>query len=262
MITDRFILRPLAALLILFATFPLRAAQPVQALPPETLLPLVLNSTINSDKSKPGEKLSAKLKQDLPVDSGGLKAGTEVFGHIVSIKRGGAGAPATVVLAFDRIKIGGQEYALTTNLRALASMSAVYQARLPINSVSPDGNSVWDYNTRQVGGDIVYGRKDVRSEAGIVALTPEPGWVIGLPRANPDAGCGPPESNKRMQAFWVFSTTACGAYGDEELKIARHADDPKTGQITLTDPKKVLVRNGSGLLLMVMPQPATQSVPQ
>jgi len=51
-------------------------------------------------------------------------------------------------------------------------------------------------------------------------------------------------------------------YGDEDLKIARHTDDPKTGQSTLTDPKKVDVRGGAGLLLTVMPQPATQSVPQ
>jgi hypothetical protein len=232
----------------------------VQALPPGTLLPLILNTTINSDKSKPGEKLSAKLKQDVPLDTGDIKAGSEVFGRIVSVKRGAAGAPAAVVMVFDRIRIGGQEYPITTKLRALASMSAVYQARLPINSVSPDG-SVWDYNTRQVGGDVVFGRKDVRSEAGIVGMSPEPGWVIGIPRANPEAGCGGPD-NKHLQAFWIFSTSACGVYGDEDLQIARHADDPKTGQITLTDPKKVEVRGGAGLLLTVMPQPATQTVPQ
>jgi len=246
---------------VLFATVPLRAAQPVQALPPGTLLPLMLNTTINSGKSKPGEKLTAKLKQDLPLDSGDIKAGAEVSGRVVSVKRGGAGAPATVVVVFDLIRINGQEFPITTNMRALASMQAVYQARLPINSVAPDGNSVWDYNTRQVGGEIVYGRNGVRSDAGIVGMVPEPGWVIAVPRGNPEAGCDAPE-NKHMQAFWVFSTNACGVYGDEDLKIARHADDPKTGQITLTDPKKVAVRGGAGLLLTVMPQAATQSMPQ
>jgi len=262
MISNRFTLKSLVAVTaILVTTLPLRAAQPVQALPPGTLLPMMLNTTINSDKSKPGEKLTAKLKQDVPLDTGDVKAGSEVFGHIVSVKRGGAGAPATVVLVFDRIKIGGREYPITTNIRALASMDAVFQARLPINSVAPDSNSVWDYNYRQVGGDVIFGRKDVRSEAGIVGMSPEPGWVVGIPRGNPEAGCDPPE-NKRLQAFWVFSTSACGVYGDGDLRIARHADDPKTGQMTLTDPKKVEVRSGAGLLLTVMPQPATQSVPQ
>ena len=245
---------------ILLALIPLHGAQPVQPLPVGTLLPVMLGSSLDSNKSKPGEKISAKLKQDVPLPDGGtVKAGMEIVGHIVAVKRGAAGANAQVVFVFDHVRLDGQDRSITTSLRALASMMAVFQARQPMNSVAMDSSSTWDYNTRQVGGDVVYGRKDVRSGDGVVAMTPEPGWVVGIPLGNPTEGCPTPE-NKNLQAFWIFSTNACGVYGEEGMQISRQPADTKDGQITLTASKHVLVRGGSGLLLTVLPQAATQSV--
>ncbi len=256
----RLILLAITAILLSF--IPLRAAQPVQTLPTGTLLPVMLSNNLDSDKSKPGEKISAKLKQDVPLpDRGIVKAGAEITGHIVAAKRGGNGSTASVVFVLDQIRLDGSEHPITTGLRALASMMAIADARKPINSVALDGSSAWDYNTRQVGGDVVFGRKDVRSEAGVVGMSPEPGWVIGVPLANPDAGCEAPD-NKNLQAFWLFSTSACGVYGEENesLQISRHPSDSTAGQITLVDPKRILVRSGGGLLLIVLPQPAVQTV--
>ncbi len=257
---NSFRLKTMCVAAVLLAALRGYAAEPVQTLPPGTLLPVMLNSNLDSDKSKPGEKISAKLKQDVPLpDRGIVKAGTEITGHVVAAKRGGEGSTARVVFVLDHIRMNGSEYPLTTGLRALASMMAISEARKPINSVALDGSSPWDYNTRQVGGDIVFGRKDVRSEAGVVGMSPEPGWVVGIPRANPDAGCDAPE-NKNLQAFWLFSTSACGVYGDDDLQISRHPSDSTAGQITLLDPKRVLVRGGGGLLLVVLPQAVPQTV--
>jgi hypothetical protein len=246
---------------ILINVIPLRAAQPVQSLPVGTLLPVMLNNTLDSDKSKPGEKISAKLKQDVSLPDGSVvKAGTEITGHIVTVKRGGNGLNGKVVLVFDHIRMNRKDYAVTTGLRALASMTEIFQARQPINSVAMDGSSTWDYNTRQIGGDIVFGRKDVRSNDGVVGMSPEPGWVVGVPRGNPEAGCPAPD-NKNLQAFWLFSTSACGVYPEEEdLQISRTPADNKDGEVTLTSSKRVLVRGGAGLLLTVLPQSAVQSV--
>jgi hypothetical protein len=252
----------LVILAIVVALSPLRAAQPVQILPVGTFLPVLLNSSIDSDKDKVGEKLTAKLKQDLSLANGTtVKTGTEVFGHIVSLAPSYQGKPARIVFVFDGIKINGKQYPLTTSLRAAGSMMAVFQARQPINSVAMDGSSSWDYNTRQIGGDVVFGRKDVRSEAGTVGMSPEPGWVVGVPRANSEAGCPAPE-DKSLQAFWLFSTNACGVYGDDssDMQISHQPADNKDGHITLVAPKRVLLRNGGGLLLVVEAQPATQSV--
>lgn len=259
--TKFFSLRALSCAVLLIAFLPLRAAQPVQSLPVGTFLPAMLGTNLDSDKSKPGEKISAKLKQNVTLPDGGtVKAGTDITGHIVTVKRPGGGTNAQVVLVFDHIRINNKDYALTTGLRALASMMAISDARQPINSVSMDSSSAWDYNTRQVGGDIVFGRKDVRSNDGVVGMSPEPGWVVGVPRGNPDEGCAPPE-NKSLQAFWLFSTSACGIYPDEEdLHISRLPADNKNGAITLTSTKRVLVRSGGGLLLTVLPQAAVQSV--
>jgi len=247
---------------ILLAMLPLHAAQPVQALPPGTLLPVMLNDTLDSNKSKPGQKINAKLKQDVILADGTtVKDGAELFGQVVSVSRSSGGVGARVVFVFDRIKMNGREYPISVGARAAASMMAIYQARQPMNSVAQDASSVWDYNTRQVGGDVVFGRNDVRSGDGVVGMAPQPGWVVGIPRANPGAGCPAPD-NKNLQAFWLFSTSACGVYGDEDaaMEISRTPEDNDKGQITLTAPKHVLLRNGSGLLLTVLPQAAVQTV--
>jgi len=252
----------LSSFVVLLVLLPLRGAQPVQPLPIGTYLPVMLGTNLDSNKSKPGEKISAKVKQDVSIPDGGkVKAGSELTGHIVTVIRGAEGTNGKVVIVFDRIRWNGKEQPITTELRALASMMEVFQARQPINSVALDGSSLWDYNTRQVGGDVVFGRKDVRNDAGVVGMSPEPGWVIGIPLGNPEAGCPPPE-NKTMQSFWVFSTSACGVYGgeDDPLQISRKPDDNKDGHITLTAPKRVLVRSGAGLLLTVLPQAAMQKV--
>lgn len=257
---NSFRLKSISIVALLLAALQLYAAEPVQTLPLGTFLPVMLNTTLDSNKSKPGEKISARLKQDVPLpDRGVLKEGTELSGHIVAAKRGGDGSTAEVVFVMDRVRINGKQLPITTGLRALAAMMAIAEAREPINAVALDNSSLWDYNTRQVGGDIVYGRKDVRSQEGSVGMSPEPGWVIGIPRANPDAGCSAPD-NKNIQAFWLFSTNACGVYGDDSLQISLHPSDSSAGQITLLDPKRVLVRSGSGLLLVTQAQPATQTV--
>src|SRR6185369_15840061 len=96
---------------ILLAFIPLRGAEPVQTLPVGTFLPVMLGSNLDSDKSKPGEKISAKLKQDVDSpDRGVVKVGTEITGHIVSVKRAGGGANAQVVFVFDHLRISGKEY--------------------------------------------------------------------------------------------------------------------------------------------------------
>src|SRR6516162_9990768 len=148
----------LLIIVLLLALDAIHGTQPVQQLPVGTLLPVMLNSGLNSDKSKPGQKITAKLKQDVPLpDHGVIKAGAEVSGRIVSVTRGSATAPAKLVFVADRLQAKGSDYPITTGLRALAPMAAVCQAREPSNGSSPDTVSVWEWNTRQIGGEIVFG---------------------------------------------------------------------------------------------------------
>jgi hypothetical protein len=254
----RFSFRLGLLLLLTLAGFAQQA--PVQQLPIGTLLPATLSSGINSDKSKPGQRISARLKQDVLLpDNGRVKNGSELFGHVVSTKRESGSSPATVVVVFDSLRMDGRDYPITTSLRALASSAAIYQARLPINGSAPDSVSVWQWNTRQIGGDIVFGgQQKVESLAGVVGTMPQPGWVLGVARSNPEAGCSD-TGNKDLQAFWLFSTDACGAYGFEGVQVSREPADNQGGHITLTAPKRVEVGNGSGLLLMIEKQLSNSS---
>ena len=55
----------------------------------------------------------------------------------------------------------------------------------------------------------------------------------------------------------MFSTTACGTYGFENLKLAQTGTTAPVGQISLEAAKEILVRDGSGWLLLVNAAPAS-----
>jgi len=56
------------------------------AIPAGTILPLQLNSSLNSRKSKPGQVVTARLMQDVPLPSGAkIHAGAKVVGHIIEV---------------------------------------------------------------------------------------------------------------------------------------------------------------------------------
>ncbi len=68
--------------------------------------------------------------------------------------------------------------------------------------------------------------------------------------ASRDGAChGAIPGDDREQALWLFSPSACGAYGFEDLKIAHAGRQDPMGQIILESDKNVHLRGGSGLLL-------------
>src|SRR5271165_2237554 len=229
-----------------------------QQIPPGTLLPTMLNNTLNSDKTKPGEEVSAKLMQDVPLPDGGkIKRGSKVLGHVVTVTPASAGTPSHLVVQFDRIELDKQEVPVPTSLRALASMRAVSTAQQPVNANSGFGTSPWDWNMVQVGGQAVFnGQKIVKAQTGqVVGRVVEPGAILGVPMANPERGC-PGSANNGEQAFWVFSTDACGVYGDRNVTLLSGIGGASPGQIVLKSPKRVTVRGGSAWLLQVIASPS------
>ncbi len=234
-----------------------------QQIPTGTLLPTMLDNSIDSDKSKPGEEISAKLMQDVPLPDGGkIKRGSKVLGHVVSVIPATSRQPTRIVVQFDRVEIDKHEVAVTTSLRALASMQAVSTAQQPVNANSGYGTTSWDWNMLQVGGQAAFnGQRIVKSQTGeVVGKVVEPGAVVGVPLANPPRGCAGASDNASEQAFWVFSTDACGVYGYKSMTLNRIAGGNLSGQIILQSPKRITVRGGSGWLLGVNSAPATSGV--
>ncbi len=222
-----------------------------QQIPSGTILPAMLDNTLDSDKSKPSEPVSAKLMQDVPLPGGGkIKRGSKVLGHVVAVSSASSGHGASIVVQFDHIDIDKHLVPITVGLRALASMEAVSAARLPANPNSGLGTTAWDANMLQIGGQVAFnGQRIVKSQKGqVVGRVVEPGAILGAPMANPDRGCLAPVANTPDQAFWLFSTDACGVYGEEDTTIAA-GDTP--GQIVLKSPKRITTRSGSGWLLQV-----------
>jgi carbon monoxide dehydrogenase subunit G len=215
-----------------------------QQIPPGTLLPAMLDNTLDSARSKPGQAITAKVMQDVPLaDSGKIKRESKILGHVVAV------SADNVSVQFDQIDLDKHLVPVNLALRALASMQAVAAARQPVNADSGIGTTGWDANLIQVGGQVAFnGQRIVKSRTGqLVGRVIEPGAILGVPMANPERGCGGAGSNSD-QAFWVFSTDACGVYGEKDLSIGTGAT---LGQIVLKSPKKFTIRGGSGWLFQV-----------
>lgn len=149
-----------------------------QQIPSGTLLPIMLDNTIDTNKSKPGEKISAKLSQEVPLPDGAkIKRNSKVLGHVVAASRPSSGHRASLTVQFDHIEIEKQVVPITVGLRALASMELVAQAKQPPPGTIGYGTTSWDLNMGQIGGQIAYnGKKIVKSPDGqVVGRVVEPG---------------------------------------------------------------------------------------
>jgi hypothetical protein len=232
------------------AIFCSATAMAAQTLPAGTALPIMLNSTLKAKSAKPGQKIEGKLMQEVPLADGGvIKKGSRVSGQVVSVQ-----PPSRITVRFDQMQDEHQQMALNVGLRALAASNAVFQAGVPIDASSTyEGSNSW--TTKQVGGDVVNrGRGLVGSDTGIVGRWTGTG-VWG--KLTPTDECPASGTSVQEQALWVFSTTACGAYGYEnELKIAHPGRTEPVGQITLQSSKALEISGGSGWLLVVNSTPS------
>ena len=201
----------------------------------------------------PGQKFEGKIMQDVAVTGAWIvKRGSKVTGHVV--RAGKAAQGMTLVLKFDELEDQGHAVKLNVSLRAVASMMSVSQAQMPINSTS-DFISQTDWVTRQVGGDVVNrGRGKVGAPGGSIVGTWTGNGVFGKLTV-PDAGTCPPDVSDQMQSLWIFSTSACGAYGLEDVTITQSGSGDPAGQIVLQFDKGSKIGGGSGWMLMVNGKP-------
>ncbi|HEY2548743.1 MAG TPA: hypothetical protein VGI46_21890 [Candidatus Acidoferrum sp.] len=226
------------------------------AIPAGTILPVRLNSTISSTKSRPGQVITGRIMQDVPLSPGlRIKAGARVVGHIVEPIPASTGAPARISLQFDKIISEHQTISMTTDLRAVAGFMRVAEAHIP--PVGPGESDVYRWlTTVQIGGDVVYG------EGGPVTSADSPNDVVGKKvndgvlgqvRANASAKCqGAIDGNDNPQALWVFSSDACGTYGLEHISIAHAGRTDPIGVILLvSESGNLKIPGGAGMLLRV-----------
>ncbi len=224
-----------------------------EAIPVGTVLPVQLNSSLKTKKAKPGQLISARLMQEVPLPAGGrIRAGAKVIGHVVAVKPSHHGSGAEISFRFDTLAIGTKKTAIVTNLRALASMMEVFEAQIPENG--PDrGTSEYDWTTDQIGGEVNYHSDGAITHGSTIVGHSVPDGVLVHVSEKPGAECrGEVDSNHRLQAFWVFSSDACGLYGYPDVVLTHAGRTSPVGEITLSSDKGDLnIRAGSGMLLRV-----------
>jgi len=230
------------------------AAFAQDAIPLGTILPVQLNSSLNSQKNRSGQIISGRIMQDVPAASGKrIRAGSKVVGRILSVTSASNGTPAEITLQFDVLKFSHTSAPITTNLRAMASMMEVEDAQVP--PTGTDRGTPWAWMTRiLIGGEVVYGQGGpVARGDQIVGQALYDGVLLPL-RARPGSNCrGETAGNNRLQALWVFSSDACGVYGMEHVEIKHAGRTAPLGEISLTSKQgNVNIRSGSGMLLRVI----------
>ena len=171
-------LRVLARALLL-----LTPALLAQEIPAGTVMPVMLQSTLNAKKARIGQTIQARVMQDVPLSSETrIRAGTKLVGHIVEVTRPSTTSGSRIVLTFDRLMIQGASVPVTTSLRSLASMMDVFDAQLPTTAIDDRGTSQSDWVTTQIGGDAVYrGAGIVMSHGEVVGKSTDSGEVTAKP---------------------------------------------------------------------------------
>jgi hypothetical protein len=247
-------------LILLFMTVALRAAKAddrVVAVPNGTILAVRLNVTISSTKCKPGQEITGRIMQRVPLPSGiFIREGSRVRGQIVAVNPVANGTAARISLQIDKLIIAHQAISIVTNLRAIAGFMEIAQAQTP--PIGPGESDVYRWlTTQQVGGDLVYG------EGGPVTASTNSdeilgreanGGVLGLVRSKNGTKCrGAIDGNETSQALWVFSTDACGTYGLQHLQILHAGRTDPVGVIVLASNNSNLkIPAGTGMLLRVI----------
>jgi len=228
------------------------SAGPNSPVPPGTILPIRLDTSLSSTKSKAGDTVKAHLMQDIPLPGGRkIPRGTQILGKVTADSTAAKGSELS--LRFDTLKIHRQPFPAVTALRAIAGFVAIQDAHLP--TMSSGEGEVYDWlPTIQIGGEDVYGI------GGKVTRWNNPSEVVGqetpdglLAQANSREGTDCRASlygNNAPQAFWVFSSDACGVYGLADISIAHAGRYDPLGVIVLrssTDQLKLPA--GTGMLL-------------
>jgi len=223
-------------------------------IPAGTILPVRWNGSISSAKSKPGQVITARIMQDVPLGSGRkIRAGSKVVGQVLGVTPAKNGSPGKITFQFDKLVRSGETIPMVTNLRALASLLEVEAAELPF--WTPDrGTPSSAWTTVQIGGEeTVYrgGGHVVNGER--VVGEPVPDGVLARVSARAGMDCrGAVDGNDRPQALWLFASDACGIFGYPRLKISHAGRTDPVGEIDLSSMEgDVKVRSGSGMLLRV-----------
>jgi hypothetical protein len=232
---------------------PLHAQEDI---PVGTVVAIVLDHTLDSRKSRPKQRIVARVAQEVPLDDKHvIRVQSKVFGEITEVENGLG--QATLGLRFDCLELGKAEVAISARIRALASALNVDSAK----AVDSGGSQYvrGAETTVQIGGDVIVyrGGGAVENEKGEVVGKPVYGGVLATVTNPAGSKCEGIPVSKTPQAIWLFSPRACGVYGFRDLQF-ENGTNAKAGEILFTRKEKkewkqtnIELPAGSALLLAI-----------
>lgn len=228
-----------------------------QEIPPGIALPIMLTSTLDVKKIKVGQPISGAIQQDVPLPGGGrISRNSRVSGRVLDAAVRADGS-SYLRISFSLVHTKHRDIPVATSLRAIASLTAVQGAQIPERAPTW-GEGPYNWTTVQVGDDTVYNGGGPVTHAGTVVGEPVPPYgVLAELTAVPGSACQTGSRGQRL-ALWVFSSSACGAYGFDELSIAQAGTTDPIGDIVLESKKDVRLEVRSGLLLITEAQGSTR----
>ena len=245
----------LAALSTLSIARAQNKAVEAESIPAGTILPIRLNNSLSTSKSHPGQIVTARIMQDVPLANGGkIREGSKVIGHVVNVSSPEGAKTEQISLQFDKVISSGRTIPIKTNLRAVAGFVEVREAETPT-----DGPVSMPIAATQVGGDTAYtSGGDVVSRNGAdVGKSVTDGVLVQVDASNRQGGAGAPSTATRApRPCRVFSSDACGTYGLSNIPDRacrengtrwRYCLDLRKGQLELPSDAGMLLR-GPGVI--------------
>jgi hypothetical protein len=224
--------------------------------PSGTILPVRLNTSLSSTKSKPRQAISGRIMQDVPLPNGlKIREGSVLEGHVVEVVPGNSTIGPGISIQFDKLRSSHETIPITTSLRAVAGPMEVAAAQIPQSGVGEGDVYNW-LTTSQIGGDVKYGvggPVTTQENASQVVGSGVDGGVLSRVSAKERTKCrGAIDGNESPQALWVFSSDACGAYGLGQIHILHAGRTQPTGVIVLASPARAIkISPGTAILLRV-----------
>jgi hypothetical protein len=131
----------------------------------------------------------------------------------------------------------------------MASMMAVSEAQVPESG--PDrGTPSYIWTTDLIGGQVNYHGGGVITQGNEIVGHSTPDGVLVHPSTAPDAPCH--SDGDQLQAFWVFSSFACGIYDYGHLSLTHAGRTEPRGEFRIQAAKgNVNLQSGTGMLLRV-----------
>lgn len=221
----------------------------------DTTIDAELTKTVDARKAKPGDEISAKVRNDVRQDGKVvLHRGTKLVGHVTQAQAKASGqANSELGIMFDRAEIkGGQNVDLHATIQALAPAAhANYDdAAMSDIGTSPSAGSPMSTGSGSMGsggGALGPAGNTVGGAANTVGGVAQSagGAVAGTGRAAGRATAG---------AVGSLNASSRGVLGMPGLQMSNELSNTTNGTVLVSNDKDIRLDSGTQMVLRVMTQ--------